>query len=135
MGKLRDVKLTNITENDILRYGNDGLWHNIKAEELEITGGGSGGSSTLAGLTDVFISGVSNGQALIYNSINKKWTNADIQSTGQNVSLKDYLTIKDAELLYLPITGGTITGSLIVNGITTINNDLLVKGGITMYKN
>lgn len=135
LSRLKDVKLKNITENDVLMYGNDGLWHNIKIEEIKITGTGAGGSSTLEGLTDVFISGVSNGQVLAYNSINKKWTNVDPQTNNQNISLKDYLTIKDAELLYLPLTGGTISGNLVVNGMTTINNDLLVKGGITMYKN
>jgi hypothetical protein len=42
--------------------------------------------------------------------------------------------------MYLPKSGGTITGDLTINktlnvdGLTTINDNLLVKGGITMYK-
>ena len=37
------------------------------------SGGGGGGSSTLAGLSDVDVSGVSNGDVLAYNSTSHKW--------------------------------------------------------------
>lgn len=40
------------------------------------TGGGAGGSSTLAGDTDVAISSPTNGQVLAYNSTSGKWANA-----------------------------------------------------------
>lgn len=40
---------------------------------------GGGGSSTLAGLTDVSITSVSNGQTLKYDSASSKWINATPQ--------------------------------------------------------
>ena len=49
-------------------------WDRVKVME-EITQGGGGGSSTLAGLNDVNISSPSTGQALIYNSTTQKWEN------------------------------------------------------------
>ena len=65
LSKLNDVLINNITENDVLQFGNDGLWHNVQPTKLGISGGasGSGGVTKLSELTDVYISGVSNGQA------------------------------------------------------------------------
>ena len=103
-------------------------------------GGGSsssGGASKLADLSDVYISGISNGQALVYSAINNKWINTTINNsgnTGGNTGdLSKYLLASDAEKLYLLKTGGTITGNLNINGLTTLGNNLLVKGGVTMY--
>lgn len=136
LSRLQDIVINNITEDDILQYGNDGKWHNVQPSTLGITGGsGSTSSATkLSDLTDVFISGVSNGQALVYSSINNKWINATIQTNSGNTGdMSGYLTTKDAQLLYLPLTGGTITGPLTVTGLTNLGDDVLVTGGVTMY--
>lgn len=136
--KLSDIQIENLTANDVLQYGDDGLWHNVSPTTLGITNGGgssSGGASKLADLSDVYISGLGNGQALVYSSINNKWINSTI-TTGNGSSsgdLSKYLLASDAEKLYLLKAGGTITGNLNVNGLTTLGNNLLVKGGITMY--
>lgn len=64
------------------------------------------------------------------------WVNTTISSGGSNSGGStdgDYLTVAQANALYLKITGGTVTGDLEINGLTTINNNLLVKGGITSY--
>jgi hypothetical protein len=63
LSKLSDVKIKNITENDVLQFGGDGLWHNIQPDKLGISGSASGyGSVTkLSELTDVHISGALNG--------------------------------------------------------------------------
>ena len=45
-------------------------------------GSGGGGSSTLAGLTDVDLSSPSNGQVLKYNSTSQKWENANESGGG-----------------------------------------------------
>lgn len=42
-----------------------------------IASGGGGGSSTLAGLTDVTLTSPTDGQVLTYDSTNNKWVNAD----------------------------------------------------------
>ncbi len=49
-------------------------WDRVKVME-EITQGGGGGSSTLAGLNDVNISSPTDGQALIYDNATSKWVN------------------------------------------------------------
>lgn len=137
LSKLNDVSINDITENDVLQFGNDGLWHNIQPSKLGISGGssGSGGATKLSELTDVYISGVSNGQALVYSSISNRWINSNIETSGSGGSgdLSKYLTAADAQKLYLPIAGGTITGPLTVKGLTNLGNNLLVTGGITFY--
>lgn len=49
-------------------------WDRVKVME-EITQGGGGGSSTLAGLNDVNISSPTDGQALVYDDTTGKWVN------------------------------------------------------------
>lgn len=46
--------------------------------------GGGGGSSTLAGLTDVSLSSPTNGQVLGYNSVTQKWENVNGGGGGGN---------------------------------------------------
>lgn len=52
-------------------FKKDGAW-------LEISLGGGGGSSTLAGLSDVNLTSPADGQLLRYNGTSGKWENADI---------------------------------------------------------
>ena len=136
--KLSDIQIENLTTNDVLQYGDDGLWHNVSPTTLGIaSGGGSSLSSVtkLSDLSDVYISGVGNGQVLVYSAVNNKWINSTINAGNGSSSgdLSKYLLASDAEKLYLLKAGGTITGNLNVNGLTTLNNNLIVNGGITMY--
>lgn len=136
--KLSDIQIDNLTANDVLQYGDDGLWHNVSPTTLGITSGGgssSGGASKLADLSDVHISGLGNGQALVYSAINNKWINTTIttNNNGGSSDLSKYLLASDAEKLYVLKTGDIITGNLTINGLTTLGNNLLVKGGVTMY--
>lgn len=57
----------------------DGTW--------DTPSGGGGGSSTLAGLTDVDLSSLTNGQILKYNSTSQKWENADESGGSQRTYL------------------------------------------------
>lgn len=52
----------------------DTKWDRVKVMD-EITQGGGGGSSTLAGLNDVNISSPTDGQALVYDDATGKWVN------------------------------------------------------------
>lgn len=52
----------------------DTKWDRVKVMD-EITQGGGGGSSTLAGLDDVNISSPTDGQALVYDDTSHKWVN------------------------------------------------------------
>jgi hypothetical protein len=81
----------------------------------------SGGSSTLATLTDVSISGPVTGQVLTYDSASAFWYNA---ATGnifdQNLNTTDNVTFNSATIPTL--NGDTeVTGTLYVNGISGLN--------------
>ena len=98
---------------------------------MNISGGENNsvqGATKLSDLKDVYISGLSNGHALVYSSINNKWINSDISSKISG----EYLTIDDAAKMYVPVTGGTVDW-LQVKGLTNVGGNLLVTGGITMY--
>lgn len=138
--KLQDVKIESLTFGDVLQYDSDGKWHNIQPSSLKISVEGSGnGSSTLAGLTDVMVTNVGNGQVLTYDSLSSKWINKSV-STGGTTDMSKYLTKTEASTMFLPMSGGSIDW-LIVKGVTemkanaNVAGDLLVNGGITMYNN
>lgn len=136
LSKLTDVTIDNLTEDDVLQYGHDGKWHNVNPSVLGITVGSGGSANSLASLTDVLITGVSDGQTLTYSAINNKWVNKTINTESDSGS--NYLTRSQADSLYLSLEGGSV-GWLVVKGITelqsdtSIDGDLLTTGGITMY--
>lgn len=136
LGKLLDVEIISpLTEGDVLQYGNTGKWHNVKIDELTPTVSASGVNS-LNDLTDVQLTSLTNNHVLMYDAALGKWTNNKVD-TGMDTELDptNYLTKTEAALLYLPLVGGTISGPLLVKGFTTIDNNLLVSGGITMHNN
>lgn len=45
------------------------------------------------------------------------------------------MTFADAKRLYLPLTGGTITGELTVTQMVTMEDNVLVHKALTMYDN
>lgn len=55
-----------------------GMYFKKDGEWLEISLGGGGGSSTLAGLSDVDLTSPTGGQALIYDDVNDEWVNGDV---------------------------------------------------------
>lgn len=136
LGKLLDVEIIQpLTEGDILQYSNTGKWNNVKVNK-SISTTPIGTVNRLNDLADVQLTSLTNNHVLMYDASLGKWTNnkADI---GINTELDPtkYLTKAQAESLYLPLTGGTINGPLLVKGLTTIDNDLSVSNGITMYNN
>lgn len=127
--KLTDVEINNLTEGDVLQYSNRGKWQNVQAV-FTGSGSGTGGATSLAGLSDVIINNLSDGQSLVYNASAGKWINNTVSGGGSSTG---GLTKEQADQLYLSKYGGTIEGNLIVKGLTTVEDNLLVKGGITMY--
>jgi hypothetical protein len=107
-----------------------GVWTNeyLSALGQNSGGGGGGGSTTLAGLNDVDLGTLSNGQVLMYNSTTGKWYNGTLQHgstvwgdiTGTPTTLSGY-GITDAK-----IDSGTITlGSNTITPLTSVAfNDL-----------
>ena len=134
LNKLIDVEIKDLTEGDVLIYGNTGKWHNVQTDFIGSSepSGPASGVTKLNDLADVRLSTLYDGQSLVYNSSINMWVNTTISSGGSTDG--NYLTKVQADNLYLSRYGGTVTGDLTITGLTTINNNLLVKGGITMYK-
>lgn len=63
-------------------------WTQVKA--VDVGSGGGGGSSTLAGLTDVDLTTPADGEALIYDSANSKWINGQGGGKQQEVTQAQY---------------------------------------------
>ncbi len=69
LNKLRDVTVTNVQNNQILKYDSTAAqWVNTS----------TGAVTSLDSLSDVTITAVQDGQSLQYNSTTGKWENADI---------------------------------------------------------
>lgn len=134
LNKLIDVEIKDLTEGDVLIYGNTGKWHNIQTDFIGSSepSGPASGVTRLNDLVDVRLSTLYDGQSLVYDSSINMWVNTTISSGGSTDG--NYLTKVQADDLYLSRYGDTVNGDLTITGLTTINNNLLVKGGITMYK-
>ena len=89
----------------------------------EIAQGGGGGSSTLAGLTDVDITTPTDGQVLSYDSVNQEWVNADVGDASKvELTQAEYDALEqagqiDPTVLYF-ITDGQ-SGNEIIDDTTT----------------
>ena len=136
---LMDVSIDTIKTNDLLQYSSDGKWHNVQPDTLNISRQIDFSGLSLSQLTDVSINNPTTGQALLYNPSKNKWVNGIVEVSNNNnqndQDLSGYLTKIEAANKYLPLTGGTINGALTVEGLTTINNNVIVDNGITMYDN
>lgn len=132
---LLDVDVNNITENDILQYSNRGKWQNIQPAMLNgLTNSNTSGASNLDGLSDVVLTNLTDGQFLVYDVQLGYWTNKTVNvSSGGTGDLSDYMTFADAKRLYLPLTGGTLTGPLTVKALVTAEDNVIVHKALTMY--
>ena len=132
---LLDVDVNNITENDILQYSNRGKWQNIQPSMMNgLISNNSIGASNLSGLSDVVLTNIIDGQFLVYDAQLGYWTNKTVNvSSGGNGDLSNYMTFADAKRLYLPLTGGTLTGPLTVKALVTAEDNVLVHKALTMY--
>ena len=127
---LLDVDVNNITENDILQYSNKGKWQNIQPSMMNgVVNNNPMGAFNLNGLSDIMLTNVTDGQFLVYDAQLGYWTNKTINvSSGVDKDeLNKYMTFADAKRLYLPLSGGTLTGQL------TVEDNVIVHKALTMY--
>ena len=130
VSKLIDTNIQNPTKNDLLQWDGD-RWTNIQPSKIGISGSGSSGVSTLSGLTDVTISSLSDGQALVWSNTLNKWTNKIMQTGGGStpstgISMSDVWSALSAstseQINPSHITGSLTLSGLSVNGSTTLTN-------------
>jgi len=79
----RENYLYKCNTDDTTGTWDDTKWDRVKVMD-EITQGGGGGSSTLAGLNDVNISSPTDGQLLGYNGTSHKWENVNGGGSGSS---------------------------------------------------
>jgi hypothetical protein len=80
------------------------------------------------------INNLINGQVLQYDYQLGYWVNKTIKNNEPS-NLDNYMTFEDAKRLYLPLTGGTLTGPLVVKAMVTVEDNVLVHKALTMYDN
>lgn len=128
ISSLIDVDINNITENDVLQFSSRGKWQNVQPMELKgVQVNSTTGASSLNGLADVQLTTALNGQFLVFDSALGYWTNKTIEIGGNVEGLDNYMTFADAKRLYLPLSGGTLTGQLIVK------DNVIVHKALTMF--
>jgi hypothetical protein len=90
----------------------------------QVGGSGGGGSvitQTLSGLSDVSISGPTNGQALVYDTTAAKWENKSFISASISGNAGTALTALTASYLNTLNQNLTLNGDLTLNGTASIN--------------
>jgi hypothetical protein len=96
-------------------------------------GGGGGGATTLASLTDVNISGVSNLQPLAYDSVSTKWINTSVISASISGNANTATTALTASSADNFTVRGTLTAQTIV--AQTITSSILYSSGSNIFGN
>ena len=130
------------------RRANRDLW-DIAIYTISTGSGGGGGSSTLAGLTDVSLSGsLSNGQYLTYNSSLNKWINSippsisnlwDVRLT--NLQTGQFLGFDGSHWVNMTPQGGggsTVSwgiesGNTVPLSVDGVSKTLLLSGALSGY--
>ena len=69
-----------------------GNFRQLFNDNMDILDNGGGGSSTLAGLSDVDITTPSDGESLVYDSNSQKWVNGNVSGGGGGILLNQTLT-------------------------------------------
>ena len=124
LSKLIDVNITNsLAKDDLLQWDGD-RWTNIKPSKLGISD--SSGNMSLEGLSDVSISGKSNGQALVWSNSLGKWTNGTVSGEGSGLDVtamwQELASSSSNQINPSHITGALSLSGLTVNGSTTLKN-------------
>ena len=130
---LLDVNITNLSKNDVLQYNGD-AWTNIKPAELGIIGS-TGSATSLSLLSDVLITNVAEGQALVWSNADGKWVNGSVSGGGEfdAVTMWNELhaVIVDGEYLINPrhINGQELTLTKVntTEGATLQSGDVILN--------
>ena len=96
--------------------------------------GNATGATALANLTDVLLSQVQNGQTLLYDSTTSKWYNSALKTiNGQSLLGSGDISVGGgASGNYLPLSGGTMMGTINSMDITPKSNNSYRLGDATL---
>ena len=82
-----DEGFTSVSVTQVTSTGTKIATINVDGTDTDLYAPNGGGSSTLSGLTDVTITGATDGQVLKYDSANSKWINANESGGGGSSTL------------------------------------------------
>lgn len=123
----QSTDLMNTSDNTIVQAG---LFRNISG------GGGAGGSSTLAALTDVSLGTLSNAEVLKYNSTSGKWENSTVTTASYSINAATASVLSNSGG-NITITGGTTYDNLYFGGTASQSFEASVdgvdKGAVNLY--
>lgn len=103
---LTDVTINTPTDGQVLQYNaTSSKWENATLNIQTVT--------ALANLTDVLLTNVEQNQVLIYNSNSATWVNTTLKTINNQslIGSGDISVGGGASGNYLPLTGGTVTGT------------------------
>jgi hypothetical protein len=130
--KYVDLSISNIPKGSTTTVGLVKIGNGINVTPdgiISVTGGG-GGSSTLSGLTDVTISGVSNGQVLKYSTATGKWVNGTDNTGGGGLVSRSSANVTTSLLTAGSSANATITG---FKGYALLSIQTSVAAWVTVY--
>lgn len=122
LSNMADVTLTTpIADKQVLTFD--------AVTQKWVNGNAQAGVTALANLTDVTLSQVQNGNTLFYDSTTSKWYNSALKTiNGQSLLGSGDISVGGgASGNYLPLTGGTLVGTLTINVDSAF--PLTLKGG------
>ena len=115
LDNLTDVTINTPTDGQVLQYNAaSSKWENATIQTVV----------ALSGLTDVTLTSLQNGQTLLYDSTTSKWYNSALKTiNGQSLLGSGDISVGGgASGNYLPLSGGTLVGSLFATaGIKVVN--------------
>lgn len=108
----------------------DGEGHSLVGSDgIAVVTGGGGGSSTLAGLSDVDTTGASAGDVLAYNGTSQKWEDkglANVATSGSYNDLSNTPTIPTVNDATLTLKNGSVSkGTFSANASSNANITIL----------
>ncbi len=121
LGMLTDVVIGTPSAGQVLTFD--------AVTQKWVNGNAQAGATALANLTDVTLTSLQTNQILIYDANAQKWVNSSVKTiNGYSIFGTGDIPASGGGGNYLPLTGGTLTGWLTVQGTITTTKDSTYSG-------